>query len=342
MQSAFDRFLWCSVLTLVSLSIFFYSSPLLAEPNESGIDHELGIYYTSQKGDTLPFISERFFDSVTYWPELWKDNPQIRNPHEIAPGEKIRLFHQTGTKRIPKSLLAGKYLAEPESAYTIFSPVNAAGFIKSGPVKILGSIFKATGEKEIISEGDEVFFWRNDSGSFEAGTRCTILRIIQVPEKNNMSNLGLRYQMTGIVEIRDVKPDYCSGIIYRSYRKIRIGDLLMPYTERSRKIPLDITPKGISGRIVAAEDDKEIMGDGDVAFIDKGRRDGLLPGQQFLLFDHDKRVNPATAQEVSVGPLDFGTILVLIAEENASTVVITQADKKVVVGDRFRTASLMD
>jgi hypothetical protein len=342
MQNAVDRFLWCFALILFCLSIFFYQFPAAAETSETIVEHELGIYYTSQKGDSLPFISERFFDSITYWPELWKDNPQIKNPHEIPPGEKIRLFHQTGSQKIPKSLLTGKYPGKAESAYAVFSPVDAAGFISKSPVKSLGSILKVTGDKEIISEGDEVFFTRNDNGSIEVGKLCTIFRIIESPEKDELLKLGIRYQMEGIVEVRDVKPDYCSGTVFRSFRKIKTNDLLMSYEPRARKITLAVTPKGINGQIVASDGDKEIMGDGDVAFINKGRRDGLRPGQQYVLYVNEKRVNPATNQEISLGPLDFGTILVLIAEENASTVVITQSDREVSVGDLFRTASLTD
>ena len=48
---------------------------------EQEIQHESGIYYTIQKGDTLWDLSERFFDSPALWPGLWQENHQIPNPH---------------------------------------------------------------------------------------------------------------------------------------------------------------------------------------------------------------------------------------------------------------------
>jgi hypothetical protein len=93
---------------------------------------------------------------------------------------------------------------------------------------------------------------------------------------------------------------------------------------------------------VASEENLELMGDGHIAFIDKGRRDGVEAGQQYLICEYDKRIKPETKQEVTVGPIDFGTILVLLAEEGVATVAITQTDRKVSAGYRFRAPSLME
>ena len=46
-----------------------------------------------KKGDTLWDISKRFFDSPWVWPELWKENQYIKNPHIIEPGDELRLFY---------------------------------------------------------------------------------------------------------------------------------------------------------------------------------------------------------------------------------------------------------
>lgn len=47
--------------------------------------------YVVKKGDTLWDISNMYLDKSWLWPELWRNNVHIINPHLIYPGDELRL-----------------------------------------------------------------------------------------------------------------------------------------------------------------------------------------------------------------------------------------------------------
>ena len=59
-------------------------------PTEVNLDN-VPEKYVVIKGDTLWDISERFLGDPFEWPEVWKRNEYIINPHLIFPGDTIRL-----------------------------------------------------------------------------------------------------------------------------------------------------------------------------------------------------------------------------------------------------------
>ncbi|NIQ96799.1 MAG: LysM peptidoglycan-binding domain-containing protein, partial [Desulfuromonadales bacterium] len=48
--------------------------------------------YVIKKGDTLWGISQRFIKDPFYWPSLWANNPMLKNPHFIYPGQKLHIY----------------------------------------------------------------------------------------------------------------------------------------------------------------------------------------------------------------------------------------------------------
>jgi hypothetical protein len=323
--------------------LIFFSVSTIAEMNQKVIKHDLGIYYTIQKGDSLWTISKRFFDSPEYWPELWQENPQIKNPYEIKAGDRIRLFSKTDLSKIPSKTLEVAITQKADSPFMIFSPIDAVGFVKSEPVPSLGSIYKATNNKKLISEGDHVLVLGNKENGFVLEERYVIYRTRPLSKIKDIYPTGIRHEITGIAEITEIKPDYAVATVVNSFRQIKIGDQLMPYERRSPKIALVPPVTGLRGKLFASYiDHRRIMGDGNVAFIDKGQKDGVMAGQHYLIYQQISKRLKKGEEEASLGPFDYGIIMVLIAEEDISTVLITKASKDVHPGALFRSPSMAE
>ncbi len=69
---------------LVSLVVFAAGAQLRADHPDT---------YTVKKGDTLWDISARFLQKPWLWPEIWRANPQVSNPHLIYPGDVLKLAY---------------------------------------------------------------------------------------------------------------------------------------------------------------------------------------------------------------------------------------------------------
>ncbi len=334
-----------------------FSTPSTAADKIDVVESETGFYYTIQKGDTLWDLSKHFNDSPWLWPELWEGNDQISNPHWIFPGERIRLYKKSGSQVItqtdavqpvvdvqpvavaPVIPAEGKKAAVP---FFVYPSIDRVGFIRKPPVPPSGTIFEVQGRKVLISEGDMVYIRPEGDtaqGVLIPGSRHTVFRHMKpTNERDSVETIGTQHYILGIVEVTKQEPDMVIAKVLKSFRPIRVDDLLMPFNQRHSKIELKPSTPGIDGQIIISEDHSELTGDYTLAFIDKGLADNIQVGQQYSIYSKQKTVleNDEISSK-SLPPVDFGTFLVLHTEQTTSTVIITSAAKVIFAGERFRT-----
>ena len=334
----FQMIICLSILT----AIIFFPVRMFAQENKEIVQQETGFYYTVQKGDTLWDISDRFFDSSWLWPDLWSENSQISNPHWIYPGERIRIFHQKGAER-----LVGKSVVKPQALkieppksplYYYYSPIDKIGFIRKDPVAPSGVIFKVKDDKGLISAGDLVFIRsKGNITRFTAGSKYSVYRTLKpIIDQKTEALIGTQHYLTGIVEITKIEPRFAVARVIQSYRTMEVGNLLMPYKRRSPKIELTQSKKGLNGQLIISEEHENIIGDNDIAFIDKGSRDDVKPGQQYSIYYQEKqRLDTDTKEDVLLTQIVYGTLLVLHTEQTTSTVLITRSDQSITPGAKI-------
>jgi hypothetical protein len=339
MHSKMKSYLTTSLIILIIL-LAVPLSQAAAETQEN-VQYETGFYYTVQKGDTLWDLSRKFSDTPWQWPEMWKENDQIANPHRIYPGERIRLYRRQGVGAVTSDADKGME-DKPELTKLLhyeFSAIDRVGFIRKEPVISHGSIFKVEGRKAMISTGDLVYIQPRHNFALSPGDRYTLYRTLK-PIKDRKTNefIGIQHYFTGAVEIMIKRPEFVLARVISAYRPIKIGDLLMPYKRRISRIAMQPSPPGLEGTIIESEEHQGIFGESAIAFIDKGRSEGVEPGQFYWIFKQEKyRINPEDENTVTLTPVVLGELLVLHTENTTATVMITDSRRAIRAGSRIIT-----
>lgn len=319
-----------SIFMMMLLAIAF---SLEAAEGEKTIQYETGFYYTVQKGDTLWDLSQKFSDSAWLWPEMWQENSQIANPHRIFPGERILLYRRKGSQKIAEKKLGESLAVKPSLDDLIhyrYSAMDRVGFIRKEPVAPHGVIFKVQATREMISEGDIVYIRLEPNFELVPGKRYTTYHTTD-PIKDTVTNkyVGIQHLLTGVVEITQVEPEYAMGTIIQAYRPIEVDDKLMPYYRRIPDLIIKESPKDLTGRIITAEEHNRLIGDNMIAFIDKGKKDGVQPGQFYdVYFQVQENIDPKKAKKTLLLPVNFAELLVLHTENTTATVIVTNTDKE--------------
>lgn len=320
--------------------------PAAAEESQKKINYEAGFYYTVKKGDTLWDISQRFNDTPWQWPDLWRENEQLPNPHWIYPGERIRLHrksgsHQLETKPVPVSIPqveASTPEIKPEPlVHFHYNLMDRVGFIRKPAITPVGYIDKAIKEKEMISKNDQIYIRPPDSQArlnLSPGQRLTVFRMLSpTPARNSRNVIGTQHYLLGVVEIITNESQYAIGKIIQNYREISPGDPLMAYEAFSEDLDVTESTPGIEGTIIAAEEQSKLIGDHVIGFMDKGLVDNIRPGQIYSIYSQ-KSVG---LQRVAAKPVEIGTCIVIRTEETTSTIYITKALDRIQPGERIRT-----
>ncbi len=332
--------MWLSILLIMLLIMPFM---LGAAEGEKVVKHETGFYYTVQKGDTLWDLSRKFSDSAWLWPEMWRENDQIANPHRIYPGERIRLLRRTGSQTTGDTDAGKKAMIVPPTLEDLihynYSAVDRVGFVRKQPVTPHGAIFKVLETKEMISIDDTVYIRPAENIKLIPGKRYTIYRTLK-PHRDQYTNsyIGIQHVLTGVVEINQVQPNYAVATVIEAYRPIYVEDNIMPYYRRLPDVVIKESPKDLQGQVFKAEDHNRLIGDHMIAFIDKGKKDGVQRGQFYNVYYRViERVHPRKRQRTKLLPVELAEVLVLHTEDTTATVIVTSAEREFEPGSKIRS-----
>jgi hypothetical protein len=294
--------------------------------------------YTVEKGDTLWDISHKELQDPFLWPKVWKENPNIKNPDKIYPGQKIKiplyllqkevvpiikpLAKRVIEAEIPKEKPAEKRIEPKKREYLVNKHVlTSSGYITE-KIHSVGEITDIAPGRTVIGKDDRAYIKVNRP--VKKGDKFyVIVPIEKVIHPKTGVTLGHLVDIRGTVEVIGQEPnDDPLVLVTNAYYDVYTGNLLDDYYELEPPLaPENPRKPNINGYIVASKHLHLISIPYDIAYIDKGKNDGLEVGD--LL---------ATTMQ-SKHKIYNGLIQVINMKDSTATVIIRKSTDSITKGD---------
>ena len=305
---------------------FIFSTTIWADELQINPSHP--DQYTVVKGDTLWDISAKFLNHPWQWPELWKNNSQIGNPHRIYPGDTVYFSMVNGKAQLSLSR------NEQAPSYQSNGPCiinednikhGRTEFMTSEDGKLLPCIRETTVNEAIslipanainkylstpkvvteneLNNAPYVIGFAGEHVLAGAGDK---IYVRQINSSDNQSYTVFRkgspyvspdtgeilgYEGTFVADTTlEQSGDPATLLITKAITEVRMGDRLMLSAEED--LNLNYFPKPpeqkIFGNIISVLGGVSQIGQYNVVVIDKGIKDGIQTGHELDIYRRGK------------------------------------------------------
>lgn len=299
--------------------------------------------YIIKKGDTLWGISSEKLGGPFQWPELWKANPQIKNPHRVYPGQKLNISDQAAEEERRKK--QAKHAAAetiPVKPGHIITPekitsktirpnkrkflVSRETFLQGGYIyKTLttdGSVIASPQDKTAMGRGDYIYVKLDEQVQAQKK-----FYVVSKPEEliNPETDVTVGYisRIKGSLEILGPENGNTKALILESFEEIAAEDLLKKYTvvDLPFSAETEKRPPVKGGIVLKMFDTREMGGSLNIVYIDRGTSHGVGVGD---ILD---------VKTKSVPHIPAGTLQIINTGESASVAFVTKALREINIGD---------
>jgi len=307
-----------------------------------------------RRGDTLWDICWYYFNDPWQWPKVWSYNAQITNPHWIYPGDLVRL--------LPKGMLdvvdSGDPGLDPDAnpdgggANPPVAPVPARRFEVSvrqtafvdkkhldSSMFVVGSV----DDKELLATGDEVYVSYPADHVPRVGDRYSVYAEDQPVNRPGKGGevLGSYVRVLGDLQITAVKRDKrANARITSASSEIERGSRVGPLQRQYRTVAPTANKVDAQGTIVAMLTRDQLIGTGEVVFVDLGKKSGIEVGNRMYVVRRGDAFDPVTRPDQLVGQDDrafparsLGQVVIVQVGPSISVGLVTLAFEEMGIGD---------
>lgn len=316
--------------------------------------------YSVVKGDTLWDISGTFLERPWLWPEIWRINPQIDNPHLIFPGDRIALIWVDGqpqlvlergaagrTIRVTPSdtvTLKARIRSEPLASaipairldaiqsFLVHNRVVEPGTLSAAPYVVQGEA-----ERLVLGAGDRLYI----RGVLTGDQSFNIVRKGELyVDPDTAEILGREATYIGLGQAVAQDDDIATMYISSSREEARIGDRILPTEERrveSTFFPSP-APDGMNGQIISVFGGVTQVGQYDVVVVNRGEREGVAVGNVMAIYKRGALARDRVANETIRLPSErAGLMMIFRTFEKLSYALVLMTEIPLAVNDEVRS-----
>lgn len=214
--------------------------------------------------------------------------------------------------------------------------VLSGGFVSDEPSEDSIVTHAIDQGKSVLGYDDVVYVSIRSRQDVKAGDLFLIYKPLHnVKHPVNGRYYGKLNRVMGIVKIIEVNEDGPhKGRITRSFDAAEPGSLLTPYQQpEPLYTPTEKQQKDLAGYILEVTDRRTINAQVDIVYLDKGKIDGVEPGDRFTVLA-EEYVDMRKAEKSRIMPEDRGEIQVFLVKERTATAIVRKSTNVISKGDR--------
>lgn len=310
--------------------------------------------YTVAPGDTLWSIARRFLQHPWQWREIWRQNPQIRNPNRIYPGDVLKFSYDANGKpqlevaqneEVP--LLKVSPQVRTETLTQPIPPVPRDAIESFLTRAIILSDAQWQQAPYIVADDDSRLVYANGSRVYVRGatsdqSRYRVFRIgdeLREPGSDRyLGTVGI-YLGEAILE-KDGDPATFT-LTHNAVSPIKPGDRLIPFESEAELYNFDPhpVPPDTDGLIISQLNPDFIqITQYSSIIINLGDREGIQPGHVLAIYNKGREViNPVTGGTVRLPGERSGLVMVYKVHDLVSYAIVMEAERAIHLQDRVTT-----
>ena len=350
-----------SIIALLALVLAGAASLALAQGDLTLRDNAPDRHVV-QKGDTLWSIATKFLKDPWRWPEIWRMNQeQIRNPHLISPGDVLVLDRSVSPPQLRLAEDGGA--ARPAAGSVKLSPrIYGETLAKEGiPAIPLKAIEPFLTQPLLIEEGGldkapRIIATEENRVNVGAGNVAYVsgfggadIPVWQVyragrplVDPDSRRTLGFEAVFLGTARVtRSGEP--ATVQILDSKKEISAGDRLIPAPPPTIAQYVPRAPaSAVNGRIMGLYDAlaTSVGGRDSIISINRGRRDGLEPGNVLAVYrnvvvynQRDYLKSRDRSPAIQLPPERYGLVFIFRTFNSVSYALVMESSRPIQPGD---------
>lgn len=200
-------------------------------------------------------------------------------------------------------------------------------------LKADGKLIGGKESKQIFSKGDIVYLRLEKESPVSPNEWVLFRKIKKVHHPKTGEFMGDLIEITGTVKALESHDHIITGQIIHSKGATSLDDEIATVGTlmRGETVSEATATDKKDGVIIEVRDNRLSSGEQDIVYIDRGRKDGLLPGHQFEILHGGQKTSRATLPQRSTGRL-----VILSTQDRTATARIIESSEPISKGDPLK------